>query len=77
VSDAERDLAERVVSAMMSKDAFSQWLGITLLDVGPRAVTARLTVRDDMLNGFGVCHGGVTSRWLTAHWRSRQTRTGD
>jgi len=60
VSDAEHDLAERVVSAMMTKDAFSQWLGITLLDVGPRAVTARLTVRDDMLNGFGVCHGGVT-----------------
>lgn len=58
--DDEQALADRVVSAMMAKDAFSQWLGITLVDVGPRAVTARLTVRDDMLNGFGVCHGGVT-----------------
>jgi acyl-CoA thioesterase len=28
--------------------------------VEPRAVTTRLTVRDDMVNGFGVCHGGVT-----------------
>jgi acyl-CoA thioesterase len=59
VSDDEQAVADRVVSAMMAKDAFSQWLGITLVDVRPRAVTARLTVRDDMLNGFGVCHGGV------------------
>ena len=56
----EQNLAERVVSGMMAKDAFSQWLGITLVKVGPRAVTTQLTVRDDMVNGFGVCHGGVT-----------------
>jgi len=60
MSDDEQALADRVVSAMMAKDAFSQWLGITLVEVGPRTVTATLTVRDDMLNGFGVCHGGVT-----------------
>jgi acyl-CoA thioesterase len=60
VSNDEQTVADRVVSAMMAKDAFSQWLGITLVDVRPHAVTARLTVRDDMLNGFGVCHGGVT-----------------
>jgi acyl-CoA thioesterase len=56
----ELALAERVVSAMMAKDAFSQWLGIELLDVQPRSVAVRLTVRADMLNGFGTCHGGVT-----------------
>ncbi len=51
--------AERVVSAMMARDAFSQWLGIDVLEVRPRGVTIRMVVRDDMLNGFGVCHGGV------------------
>jgi acyl-CoA thioesterase len=56
----ELALAERVVSAMMATDAFSQWLGIEVLDVQPRSVTVRLTVRADMLNGFGSCHGGVT-----------------
>lgn len=56
----ELALAERVVSAMMAKDAFSQWLGIEVLEVQPRAVAVRLTVRADMLNGFGSCHGGVT-----------------
>ena len=60
MSDEEQILADRVVSAMMARDAFSQWLGITVVRVGPRAVTATLTVRDDMVNGFGVCHGGVT-----------------
>jgi len=56
----EQALADRVVSAMMEKDAFSQWLGITLVRIAPRAVTVSLTVRDEMLNGFGLCHGGVT-----------------
>ena len=56
----EQTLAERVVSGMMARDAFSRWLGITVVKVGPRAVTTQLTVRDDMVNGFGVCHGGVT-----------------
>jgi len=59
MSDEEQGLADRVVSAMMEKDAFSQWLGITVLRVSPRAVTATLTVRHDMVNGFGVCHGGI------------------
>ena len=56
----EQRLAERVVHAMMSRDAFSQWLGIEVLEIAPRRSTCRLTVRDDMVNGFGVTHGGVT-----------------
>lgn len=58
-ADRDQALAERVVSTMMSRDAFSQWLGIEVLDVRPRGVTIRMRVRDDMLNGFGVCHGGA------------------
>jgi acyl-CoA thioesterase len=56
----EQGLARRVVDAMMVRDAFSQWLGISVLDVAPHAVTVRMTVREEMLNGFRVCHGGVT-----------------
>jgi acyl-CoA thioesterase len=55
----EQQLAERVVSSMMANDAFSHWLGIEVVEVRPRAATVRLTVRADMVNGFGVCHGGV------------------
>ncbi len=56
----EQALAERVVGRMMRDDAFSQWLGISVLETGPRSSSVRMTVRDEMLNGFGVCHGGVT-----------------
>jgi acyl-CoA thioesterase len=45
---------------MMAKDAFSQWLGIDILEVGPATATIRMTVRPEMCNGFLVCHGGVT-----------------
>lgn len=52
-------LAEQVVAGMMAKDAFSQWLGITVVDVRPRRATVRATVRPEMVNGFGVAHGGI------------------
>jgi acyl-CoA thioesterase len=58
MSDAQK-LAERVVSAMMAKDAFSQWLGIEVLDVRPCGATVRMEVRPEMQNGFGVCHGAM------------------
>jgi len=59
IDDSEQTLAERVVGTLMARDAFSRWLGITVLEVAPRAATVRMTVRDEMLNGFKVCHGGV------------------
>lgn len=55
----EQVLAERVVSGMMAKDLFSQWMGMTIVDVRPRTATLRMTVRPEMVNGFGVAHGGV------------------
>ena len=56
----EQALAERVVRRMLERDAFSAWLGLELLEVRPRYAAVRMTVRPDMMNGFGVCHGGVT-----------------
>jgi acyl-CoA thioesterase len=52
-------VAERVVAAMMGMDTFSKWLGLTLIDVRPRRATVRATVRPEMVNGFGVAHGGI------------------
>lgn len=54
-----QQLAERVVQAMVSRDAFSRWLGLEVLEVAPRRSTCRLTVRQEMVNGFGVTHGGI------------------
>jgi acyl-CoA thioesterase len=51
--------AEAVVAGMLAKDAFSQWLGVELVTLRPRACTLRMRVREDMVNGFGVSHGGI------------------
>ena len=55
----EQKVAERVVNGMMAKDAFSQWLGIEVLEIAPRRSKLRMTVRAEMINGFGVTHGGI------------------
>lgn len=54
------ELAQRVADLMMEQDAFSQWLGIEFLEIAPAKAVIRMTVRPEMCNGFGVCHGGVT-----------------
>jgi acyl-CoA thioesterase len=56
----EQALAERVVDTMFARDALSRRLGMEIVSVAPRCVAVRMVVRADMLNGFGVCHGGVT-----------------
>lgn len=40
-------------------DRVARELGITLTEAGQGTATARLTVREDMLNGAQKCHGGV------------------
>ena len=55
----EQQLAERIVAKMMERDEFSRWLGIDVTRVAPNAATVRMTVRPEMVNGFGVCHGGI------------------
>lgn len=58
--NAEKDkLAAAVVDHMMKHDLFSQWLGIELLNVTEGYSKIRMTVREEMINGFGIVHGGV------------------
>ncbi len=55
-----KPLATRVIDRMMENDRFSQWLGIERLDEGPGHCTLRMRVRREMLNGFGIAHGGIS-----------------
>lgn len=57
---ANKSLATRVVDKMYNNDPFSLWLGIERMEDGEGISTLRMTVRKDMLNGFGIIHGGVT-----------------
>ena len=48
-----------VVAHMMRHDLFSQWLGIEVLDIQAGFSRIRMTVREEMINGFGIVHGGI------------------
>lgn len=48
-----------VVSHMMKHDLFSQWLGIEVLEVREGFSKIKMTLRKEMINGFGVIHGGI------------------
>ncbi len=49
-----------VSTQMYDNDAFSKWLGIELVHIEHGNCEIRLTVRKEMLNGFGIAHGGIT-----------------
>jgi acyl-CoA thioesterase len=45
---------------MFDNDPFSKWMGMELISMGEGSCTLRMVVRPEMLNGFGVAHGGIT-----------------
>ena len=51
--------AVSVVSYMMKEDLFSQWLGITVIEIREGYSKIKMMVRKEMINGLGVVHGGV------------------
>src|SRR5947207_3787282 len=52
-------LATSVVEHMMENDFFSQWMGVEVLDVKEGYSRIRMTIRKEMVNGFGIVHGGL------------------
>jgi phenylacetic acid degradation protein PaaD len=52
-------VAERAAAAMWAGDAASQALGMVLDEVRPGYARISMQVRDDMVNGHSICHGGL------------------
>ena len=48
-----------VVNKMLETDAFSNWLGIGIIELKEGYSKITMTVRAEMLNGLGVVHGGI------------------
>lgn len=55
----ENETARQCADAMFSGDAASKALGIEVEVTKPGAAVARMRIREDMVNGLGVCHGGL------------------
>ena len=51
---------EAIVQKMMDGDAFSQWLGIEVETIREGYSKLKMTVRQEMVNGFSIAHGGIT-----------------
>ncbi len=49
-----------IINKMMANDFFSQWLGINIIEAKEGYCKLSLIIRNDMLNGFGIAHGGIT-----------------
>jgi acyl-CoA thioesterase len=51
--------AQDAVQSLYAADRASQSLGIRITDVALGRVRVEMTVRSDMVNGYGMCHGGI------------------
>lgn len=58
VALSAQELAEQAAAAMWAQDAASQAMGMSLDDIRPGYARMTMRVRDDMVNGHRICHGG-------------------
>lgn len=56
-----QQVAEATRDAMWKDDRASKALGMSVVAVGPGTATVVMTVREDMLNGHDICHGGLVT----------------
>lgn len=53
-----QQIAERCAEALWPGDRAAQGMGMDLVEIGPGQARLRMTVREDMVNCHGICHGG-------------------
>jgi acyl-CoA thioesterase len=59
MTNSKDQAAAKVVAHMMEHDLFSQWLGIEVLEIKEGYSRIKMKVRKEMINGFGIVHGGI------------------
>src|SRR6476660_1017279 len=52
-------LANSVVDHMMENDYFSRWMRVNVIEVSEGYSKIKMVIREEMLNGFGIVHGGI------------------
>lgn len=61
---------------MFDKDAFSQWLGIKIINIDHGSALLEMTIREEMTNGFDIAHGGVTFSFADSAFAFASNSTG-
>ena len=59
MADTAQTTADLVREGMFRNDRASKMLGMQIVEVRPGSATLTMTIRDDMLNGHDICHGGL------------------
>jgi acyl-CoA thioesterase len=59
MSEPSKKLAETIVNKMLTEDKFSEWLGIKPILIEQGHCILQMKVRNEMVNGFGIAHGGI------------------
>lgn len=54
-----QQIADHVREGMFANDRASKALGMQVLEVTPGRAVLTMTVREDMVNGHDICHGGL------------------
>lgn len=54
------DAVAPVIDRLYQRDNFSQWMGIRILEVKEGYSRIEMLLRSEMMNGFGIAHGGIT-----------------
>jgi acyl-CoA thioesterase len=50
----------KIFHQMFDNDRFSKWLGIELVYIIEGECSLKMEIREEMLNGFNISHGGIT-----------------
>jgi acyl-CoA thioesterase len=58
MKETTQESAEQAARRLYATDLASQRLGMSIVEVGAGAACVTMTVRADMTNGHGICHGG-------------------
>ena len=51
---------KHIIDKMMTKDKFSQWLGLQVNEIEIGKCQLTCSIKEDMLNGFEITHGGIS-----------------
>ena len=56
---SEAQAGTPLAHAILANDTASEWMGIEVIEVADGYAVITMTLRDEMLNGFGIGHGGM------------------
>lgn len=51
---------QQTVDYMYDADAFSQWMGIEVIEIKPQYCKIKMPIKAEMINGLKTVHGGIT-----------------